>query len=66
MNKEDEELIAKLMQEDFSPDEYQENGFINYDKNNAEDEMQRQMNQVLETANLLRWEYENNLMNELK
>jgi hypothetical protein len=64
MNKEDEELIARLIQEDFSKETYQEESFINYNTNNESDEMQRQMNQVLETANLLRWEYENNLMKE--
>jgi type III secretory pathway component EscV len=66
-SKEDEELIAKLIEGDLSIDTYQENTFINYNNNNNNnniDEMQRQMNQVLETANLLRWEYENNLMNE--
>ena len=69
-SKEDEELIARLLQEDVSNGEvYQEDSFINYtnnnnDSNNRESEMQRQMDQVLEQANLLRWEYENNLMNE--
>jgi hypothetical protein len=64
MNKEDEDLIAKLISEEFEHEAYQEDSFINYDTSNTTDEMQRQMNQVLETANLLRWEYENNLMNE--
>lgn len=67
-SKEDEELIARLLQEDVSNGEvYQEDSFINYsnsNSNNRESEMQRQMDQVLETASLLRWEYENNLMNE--
>jgi rubrerythrin len=70
-SKEDEELIARLLQEDLSnSEEYQEESFINYNSNSNSDgdsrerEMQRQMDQVLETANLLRWEYENNLMNE--
>ena len=63
INNEDEELIAKLIQEDFNYEEYQENTFINYN-NDIPNEMQQQMNQVLENANLLRWEYENNLINE--
>lgn len=67
MHTEDEELIARLIQEDLSntdfQQDYQEESFINYETPTKEDEMQKQMDQVLETASLLRWEYENNLMN---
>ena len=50
--KEDEDLIAKLIEEDFITNDYQEETFINYDI------IERQ---ILEPANLLQREYQENI-----